>query len=516
MGFLCKIKEDKYLENPLNRDFGLSNIYNVNSTTSFCIEPFNGPTYDLSGATKAITGTTSPCSGTPTNCYAVYNLSEVDDFNLNFIFTGSTDYTGYTGQFCYNIYNREYFTVKTPTRILNTISPAYSTCKDFSGITSSTITEVLSASKLNFSNNDYMLRSYYKFTPKECVKKEVDTWSSVTQLNNFNFDYDWYFITVKNPPTPAIVKNVDTAIDKISLFQETIQGSNYLNFIKLSNQPIGNKINLYVNGIRLTENLDYYLDNSQYPSTYPIVTITSGNIEREDVITIVYLIGPQAFLTAYGINRNDVFEIDTFMVTGFTTNISASTNNIVNNNTVKGTQEVFLTNNFDPNSNLVVVINGVTLSEGLGYYRSVSTPNKIIFNPNFTTIKVGDILSFWYFKDILNNQNDLGTLDKNFVNINWKVDRLSQQNYCTGEFVLEVTETSDINWTSLFYSNVINYNNDSGVYNEIVYNLNVNKNYKFRVIFNQTYKNILNEDIITSSEVIGYFNTKNDKIIYGY
>ena len=76
MGFLCKIKENKYLDNPLDRDLGLSNIYNVNSTTNFCFEPFNGPTYGLSGATKPITGATSPCSGTPTNCYAVYNLSE--------------------------------------------------------------------------------------------------------------------------------------------------------------------------------------------------------------------------------------------------------------------------------------------------------------------------------------------------------------------------------------------------------------------------------------------------------
>ena len=111
MGFLCKTKKNKYLDNPIDRDLGLSNINNINSTTNFCFEPFNGPTYNLSGATKPLTGNTSPCSGTPTNCYAVYNLSEIDDFDLKFNFTGSTDYTGYTGDFCYNIYNRKNFTL---------------------------------------------------------------------------------------------------------------------------------------------------------------------------------------------------------------------------------------------------------------------------------------------------------------------------------------------------------------------------------------------------------------------
>lgn len=516
MGFLCKIKEDKYLENPLNRDFGLSNTYNVNSTTNFCFETFNGPTYFLSGATKAITGTTSPCSGSPTNCYAVYNFSEIDDFDLNFNLTGSTNYTGYTGQFCYKVYNREFFTIKTPSIVLNNLEPTYGTCIDFSAITSNTLTQNFSISKLPSIDSDYLLRSYYKFIPKNCVKKEVNTWDSVIQLNNFNFDYDWYFLTVKDPPTPAIVSTVQSLIDRITLFQERINGSNFQNFFTLSNQPLGNEINLYVNGVRLTQGLDFLLNTSNFPNTYPIVEIISGNIEVEDIITIVYLIGPQSFLTAVGQNRNDYFKIDTFQVTGFTTNVTASTVNIINDNTIKGTQEAFLKEDFDPNSKVVVVLNGITLTEDLEYYKSTTTPNKIIFNPNFTTIKIGDIVSFWYFTSKLGSIYDLGTLDRDSVRIQWKVDRLPQQEYNTGKFLLEVTEKSDINWTTLFYSNTITYVSDNAVYENNVTNLLPNKDYKFRITFLKTYKNILKEDIITSSEVIGYFNTKNDKIIYSY
>lgn len=516
MGFLCKIKEDKYLDNSLDRDLALSNIYNVNTETNFCFEPFNGPTYNLSGATKPVTGATSPCSGTPTNCYAVYNLSEVDDVLLNFNFTGSTDYTGYTGQFCYRLYNRLNFKLGAPDKSLNGVNPSYTNCIDFSGITSTTLSQTISLGQIPSTNTDYMVRSYYNFTPKECGDTPIDTWVTSPQLNNFNFEYDWYFITVNNPPTPVIETTINQELDSIRMVQETVRARALGNSFNLGQQPIDNKINLYVNGIRLTDSFDYYLDTSQYPRTTPIVNITAGDIEVEDIITVVYLVGPESNLTSLGQSRNDFFEIDSFKVTGFTTDITASTVNIVNNNTTKSTQEVFLTSDFDSGSDVIMSINGVTLAEGIEYYKSTTTPNKIILNPNFTTIKIGDILSFWYFKIKLEDRNDLGTLDEDSVTIRWSVNRLPEQINNTGKFLLEVTETSDTTWSSLFYSKTIEYDTNNGLYEQLVENLGVNKDYKFRITFIKTYKNILSEDIITSSNVIGYFNTKNDKIIYSY
>jgi len=516
MGFLCKIKENKYLDRDLDRDLGLSNIYNVNSVTNFCFEPFEGPTYWLSGATKPITGATTPCSGTPTNCYAVYNFSEVDDIDLDFNFTGSTDYTGYTGNFCYKIYNRGNFVLSKANKILNNVAPSYEKCYSFSALTSTTLNSVIGLGDLPSTNNDYMIRSYYKFTPKDCVKKEIDTWKNSNQLNNFNFNYDWYLITVTNPTKPSIVETPSDLVDRVTLIQETIKGSAYQNYFNLGSQPLSNKINLYVNGIRLTEGLDYSLDTSLFPTTTPIVNIFSAEIESTDIITIVYLVGPQSLLTAMGISRNDLFDIDTFKVTGFTTDVSASTVNIVNTNTTKSTQEVFLTSDFDSESTIVGVLNGIKLIEGVEFYKSSTTLNKIIFNPHFITIKEGDILSFWYFKTRLDEYNNLGTLNKDSVTIQWKVTPLREPLYNTGSFKVEVTEKSDTNWTSLFTTKYISYDINNVLYDTNITNLVVNKDYKFRVIFEKTYKNILKEDIITSSNVIGYFNTKNDKIIYGY
>jgi hypothetical protein len=518
MGFLCKIEEDKYLDNPLYRDLALSNIYNVNNETNFCLESFNGPTYYISGATKPITGNTSPCSGTPTNCYAVYNLSEIDDFNLDFVFTGSTDYTGYTGQFCYRLYNRNNFKLGEPSKTLNKQIPNYINCIDFSAITSSTLTQILGITDLPITDTDYMLRSYYNFTPKQCSNNTINGWDTSVQLDNFNIEsnLDWYFITVTNPPTPGLVTTSDIVLDDFSLIQETILGQDYNNFFNLENYPINNEINLYLNGIRLTQDIDYSLDTTSFPSATPVVEILNASIEDKDIITIVYLVGSQSFLTNEGVSRNDFFEIDTFFVTGFTTNVTASTVNIVNNNTIKNTQEVFLTNDFDDDSNVIVVVNGVKLTEDIEYYKSSTTKNKIIFNPNFSTINIGDILSFWYFKTTLGDNTDLGTLDKDSVAISWLVDDLPQPDVNNGYFTIQVTETSDINWSSLFFQDEIIYLPGLEGYNVVVNNLTANEDYKFRIIFNKVYKNILNEEIITSSELNGLFNTKNDKINYGY
>lgn len=525
MGFLCKIKEEKYLDKSLDRDLGLSNIYNVNTNTNFCFETFNGPTYYLSGATKPITGTTSPCSGTPTNCYAVYNLSEVDDINLIFNFTGSTDYTGYTGDFCYKLFNRNYFNLgeQDITKLLDTnnlLNPnvvTHQECFTFSGITSNTINENITLGEIPKANTDYMLRSYYKFSPKECSQKEINTWDSSLQFQSFNFHQDWYFITVTNPDAPQINPTIPQSIDEVRIVQERITGIQYQDAYQLANIPLDFKVNLYVNGVLLTNGLDYIVDTSLFPQANPILKILSGEVDGKDIINIIYLVGPQSSMTVQGKAKNDLFEIESFLVTGFTNSVTASTTNIVNTNPTKGTQEVFLKYDFDPNSNILMSINGTNLVEDVEFYKSSTSPNKLIMNPNFVTIKKDDILSFWYFKIRLKEDNNLGTLDKNNILLQWQVNPLSgNRNYTSGFFTLEVTETSDTNWVSLFLSENIDYDFDEIVYTYDVTDLEVNKDYKFRVIYNKVYKNILEEDIITSSEVVGYFNTKNDKIIYGY
>ena len=77
---------------------GLSNVFNIKNDLNVCNEVFRNPLYTLEGATKATSGyTTTVCSGvttastyTTSGCTAVYNLSEVDAFDLTFNITGNT------------------------------------------------------------------------------------------------------------------------------------------------------------------------------------------------------------------------------------------------------------------------------------------------------------------------------------------------------------------------------------------------------------------------------------------
>ena len=97
MCILCKKKVGKLPVTPpseltkmgIDRD-GLSNVYNIKNDLNFCNEVFKNPLFTLDGATKATSGyTTTSCSGvttastyTTSGCTAVFNLSEVDDFDI--------------------------------------------------------------------------------------------------------------------------------------------------------------------------------------------------------------------------------------------------------------------------------------------------------------------------------------------------------------------------------------------------------------------------------------------------
>ncbi len=76
---------EEMAQQKLYRDMGLSPVHNINTEVIPCIEGFTSPTYYMSGATNI--GTT----GLDVYSQNVHNLSDEDNFNIQFIFTGSTD-----------------------------------------------------------------------------------------------------------------------------------------------------------------------------------------------------------------------------------------------------------------------------------------------------------------------------------------------------------------------------------------------------------------------------------------
>lgn len=554
MGFLCKntittpeVSIDEVYEQICNRKYGLSNVNNVDTELGACFEDFTGPDYQVSGTTKPTTGLTSTCTGT-TDCYAVYNISELDYINLSFNLSGSTDYTGYTGNFCYKLFNRgDYVLSGDSTQDLTSVTEMYGNCFQFSGITSSTINETILTSGLKQNNNDVLLRTYYEFKFKECTgttlyypgddddgvtgsspisADTISTWNplSITegfrQPNLFNYDKDWYFIYVLNPEQPGLVTPVEDLLGQTTLRQDFYSPNEGDTQIPLNFNPIGHNILLFINGIALTQYRDFDIvvpENAV--TTPPIIQLKVGTLTRTDSVKIVYLTGPNSLNRLENGNiSTSLFNIEQFQVTGFTTNISASTTNIVNVNTTltPNTQEIYLQENFSRVDDIILFINGVSLVEGIEFHKSSSSDNRLILNPNVTSINLGDSISIWYFKERGSEFNDLGTLDSDSVTIEWTSNNFIQPNLNEGLFTVEIKEKGNP-WTTLYTSGTTEHISDAFDYSLTFDNLTLGLEYEYRVMLEKTYKSQLDNDVITRSySSTGRFNTLGDELVYSY
>jgi hypothetical protein len=471
-------------------------------------------------------------SGDTSICEGLYNISELDNFNLIFNITGGTDYTGYTGQFCYKVFGRNTFTINTTTddfgNITNlpitTETPLYENCVDFSGITSNTITELItSVVDLPIVDNDYRLVDYVKFVPNECSRKineesggyiETNTWDISDNYINFDYDTDWYFVTVVNPPKPLFPNPERELISNGTLYTEKLNLVNGQTTYPLTYPPNGGVANINVNGITLTANYDYFLDFSQTPQGPTIINFNQELEFLKDVVTATYIIGGEDTNLN---NQSDLFSIETIVYTGSTTGVTATTVNIVNYNPTSGLQEIFLQSDIMDGSSVVLTINGVEMTENIGFYRSNSVSNKLNLHPN-TVLLSGDILTIWYFKQSsILGDGDLGKLTSNDVKIRWNIaDEIvpSQFQVPSGYFTVEVTDESDVTYSGVTYSATTPYSGRTS-YSETFNGVTVNKKYIYRVCLNKVYTSITGDSIITTNcSDNGSFDLTSGQLLY--
>lgn len=536
MGFSCKNKNTltPTIINYLNRDLGLSNIYNVNSDVSFCMEDFNSPLYYMSGATKPISGIFSACtSGNTVDCDGLYNMSEIDDFNLTFNITGGTDYTGYTGQFCYKIFGRSQFKINDdntnllpgPLVLGNGVQPFYQNCVDFSAITSNTINQtILSGADLPLVDNDYRLIDYVIFEPNDCGINidenfneiiKVNTWGINQYFASFNFESDWYFSTVINPPTPIFPNPIVDTLSRLSLFTEKLVLTEGQTTYPLKHTVNGGVTNVYVNGVTLTQNYDYYLDFSQSPQGPTVIVFNEQLEHTKDTVSVSYLVGSDDTNLN---NQSDLFNIETLIYSASTTGVTATTVNTVNYNPTSGLQEIFLQNNILNGSSVVLTIDGFELTENIGFYKSNSVKNKINLHPNIgDNLKVGDIITIWYFKERQVSNGDLGRLTNNDVDIRWTIPSSivpSQFNDTYGYFSVEIAEEGNLNYSGTTISSNIDYSGKTS-YSKTFIGVPVNKKYIYRVCLNKRYVTITGDEIYTTScSDNGSFDLTSGQLLY--
>lgn len=525
MGFLCNddkkviVSQETLSEITLKRNLGLDNVYNVNSSLIVCPEVFRSPEFYVNGATKLVSGLTSTLTGcTTATTLSIYNLDYVPNFNVDFIITGGTDYTGYTGNFCYKIFTDERFVAVPPYRGLVNGSESINTCVAFSAITimtSSTVTQQFVEGGLERTWRQYMIRPYYGFVTKDCHPGLVfNTWDSTTQVNNFQSESDYYFVTVVNPPTPNLAPPGGEILQPYSFIQDNLymdgtttqKGPQAINdernYFILRANPAAD-IMVFVNGVKMTGEKDYRLISRGF-GTPPIVEFLTP-IKKTDWVIANYLVGtPSSFLSGdFSQWFIDTWKIDVITVDapfpGYV--------NTVNKNTITGNYEAYLTQPIDPKNAVFCTVNGVELVQNQQFFLSVSEPNRIIFDKAFVDpLKPGDVISFLGISpNFIFGGNNYGSIPTTDFTIQWWVPSELPKNV-SGNFIVQVFKKDDPS-NLVMYQKTQPFVNGLANYTTTINNIALNLYYRFRVTFEAEYTAYLDNKITTCSFSEGYFDT---------
>ncbi|MDB4326203.1 hypothetical protein N9966_00140 [bacterium] len=155
-------------------------------------------------------------------------------------------------------------------------------------------------------------------------------------------------------------------------------------------------------------------------------------------------------------------------------------------------------------------LNGVKLTYGVDYYMSVSVDNRVIFDS--TTLSISDIIYIVYTSDgILEGDYEIVVGDSL---LQWKSEPAPIiNNRLNGEFIVDITESSDPNFTSTGVTTgiTVSYSSELTEYSVgLPSTIEANKSYIWRVNSKKVYSGILDNIFITRSiSRVGKFTTNN-------
>ncbi len=397
-------------------------ILNVNMSSDICI--FEAPEFNITGTTKIDCPTGATGTTLSTGATGVYVISTATTIPFTFDFTGNTDtFTATNATFNFEIYKYQ------PVTGLFTV-PAIFTSDDiqysaFSATNSTTQTIQIADLGLD---GDYLIKGFYKFNVctdfLNRLGKTIDTvfYRTGRSYGIYDPDLDYYFIALKEAETPIFATNGSNTPAASQLFQQVILPDAGQTDITITSQYQGAFI-VTLNGLVLANGYDYTFSGS-------VVTLSSATV-FDDIITIIYT-------TSGGNNLvGDNLLISSSIVSGTTNN--EGTNNPYFDTTT-GKYELFTSVTPADGGNILVMINGATLANGIDYYQSSTNPKRIILEGN---LLIGDMITIVYFPrtDVVNG------LITNTPLITWFIPTAPQ--LVNGTFTLEV---STGNTFSTFYS----------------------------------------------------------------
>lgn len=359
-------------------------ILNVNMSSDMCI--FEQPSFTVSGASKI------DCSGSTGTSYVISSATTIP---LEFIFTGNTDsFSANSSNFRFEVYKYNYdinsFVIPP---VFRSETFQYSA---FSG--TNEIDYMIPVSQLNL-DGEYLVKGYYQYntctTFLNKLGKVFDTSvnQSGSQYGMYNDEFDYYFIAIGAGEKPALQQNQSNSPTPNALYQQIILPTalpnpnfgvdsdvefldEYSSTLLITNSYQGDPV-ITMNGSVLAEGYDYSLSGN-------LVTL-SGSVVSDDIFTVIYTTSSVYQLTS------DVIDIALPIVSGTTGNEGL---NQAYYNTSTGKYEIYMSITPLEFNSVIVMLNGVTLANGVDFYQSTSNPKRIILQG---IIIVGDLISIVYF-----------------------------------------------------------------------------------------------------------------------
>jgi len=457
-------------------------IINVNTSSDICT--FEAPKYTMSGASKIPCDATLSALTSGTSYVFILDTSATTK-DITFDFTANTEsFTENNATFKYEIY-------KYDNTVNNFHKPAqYGSYEiawsGFSG--TSALTQTIPLASLNI-DGEYLIKGNFvhdvctEFANKLGYKYDTASYVSGSEFGLYNPDRDFYMLIMKEAATPifdnVIIGGVIGAIKQYSVIPSSDGQTEFILTV-----DVGLDFVVTLNGLTLSRDDDYTV--SQYTGgSQPYMVSLIAPTKSTDIVSFIYV-------TSSSEIRLKTDTIDVTSITSGPTDGEGS--NQIYYNTTTSKYEAY-TSLIPRNGNdILVMVNGVTLTYGIDFYQSISNPKRIILEG---TIVVGDIIVIAYnsnaaYFDSIGVSNPI---------MYWTISPAPQA--VNGEFILEVA--TDAAMTSIVTSANTDY-----IVGEVTYNASVTitgavgTQLYYRVTNNKNY-NTLCGDIIEStaySEVI--------------
>lgn len=404
-------------------------ILNVNMSSDICV--FNAPSYNIDGASKI------DCNSISASTYIVPLTGT--QISVLFEFTGNTYsfYSNYT-VFKYEIYkyypqNNSFITPP----VYKSPYIHYYDLDEFNNIIQNIPVNNL------LLDGEYIIKGFYEsnictdFMSKLGARFDTLKNRSGSEYGLYNGSLDYYFIAIREAETPQFIGTSSNTPAASQLHQQVIIPENGQVNVTITNNYSGTFI-VTLNGLVLAPTYDYTFTGS-------VITFNESLLNT-DILTIFYV-------TTGGNNLiGDNIYVNTFISSGTTNNEGS---NVVYFNTDTSKYELYTSVIPSDGGKILVMINGVTLANGIDYYQSITNPKRIILEGD---IVLNDLITIVFFP----KTNVVNGLNTNAPIVTWTVQNAPQTN--NGLFTLEVSTGSSFN--SFYYTGTTNYVVGTSVYNK--------------------------------------------------